>query len=142
MKALTSALFIAMSACTASAQKAETPAAAPAAKDGVQHVDAAGAKKLLDESAKGGKVTVLDVRTPDEYKAGHIAGAVNVDFLGGKFADELAKLDKTKTYVVHCQSGGRSTRSLEVFKKLGFKSIVHLDGGMGAWQKEKLPVTK
>ena len=137
----TPVLFFAMSVCTLSAQETK-PSAPPAesAKDGVQHVDAAGAKKLLDN--KDSKVVVLDVRTPDEYKAGHLTGAVNVDFLNGKFADEIAKLDKEKTYVVHCQSGGRSTRSLEAFKKLGFKSIVHLDGGYAGWVKAKLPITK
>jgi len=126
---------------------ADEPKAAPPAaesKDGVKHVDAAGAKRLLDESAakKDGKVVVLDVRTPDEYKAGHIAGSTNIDFSAADFAAKVAKLDKDKTYVVHCQRGGRSTRSLETFQKLGFKSIVHLDGGMAGWKEAKLPVEK
>ncbi len=122
------------------------PAAPPAAesKDGVKHVDAAGAKKLLDDAAakKDGKVVVLDVRTPEEYKAGHIAGATNIDFKAADFADKAGKLDKDKTYVVHCQSGRRSTASLETFKKLGFKNIIHLDGGFAGWEKAQQPVEK
>jgi rhodanese-related sulfurtransferase len=54
----------------------------------------------------------------------------------------VAKLDKGKTYIVHCQSGRRSTNSLETFTKLGFKNIVHLDKGFGDWQKAGLPVEK
>lgn len=145
MKTRLTALIIAMSALSVSAddKKPATPAA-DAAKDGVKHADAAGAKKLIDDSAakKDGKVVVLDIRTPDEFKGGHIAGAVNVDFKEKDFADKVAKLDKDKTYVVHCQSGGRSTKSLEIFKKLGFKAIVHLDNGFGGWEKAGLPVEK
>ncbi len=144
MKSHLTALTIAMSACTIPAQESQKTAAAAEAKNGVKHVDAEGAKKLLDEAAakKDGSVIVLDVRTPEEFKAGHIEGAKNVDFMGDKFAGEVAKLDKSKTCIVHCQAGGRSTRSLETLIKLGFKSIVHLDGGISGWQKAKLPVTK
>lgn len=141
---LLSLLVIAISTCITPAQNSKPAAPAEAAKDGVKHVDAAGAKKLLDEAAakKESTVVVLDVRTPDEFKEGHIAGAVNVDFNDDKFSAAVAKLDKDKTYVVHCQGGGRSGRSLETFKKLGFKNIVHLDGGFAGWRKASLPVTK
>ena len=138
--------ILAMSVIPLSSQepKPAAPPAAETAKTTVKHADAAAAKKLIDDAAakKDGKLVVLDLRTPDEYKEGHIAGAVNVDFLGKDFADQLAKLDKEKTYVVHCRSGGRSTKSLETFQKLGFKSIVHLDNGIGGWQKAELPVEK
>jgi phage shock protein E len=109
-------------------------------KPAVQHVDAAAAAKLL--SAKEAKVTVLDIRTPDEFVLGHVDGAVNINFTGGKFAGEIAKLDKTKRYLLHCQSGARSKKSLEAFEKAGFTSIIHLDGGFAAWQKAGLPVKK
>src|SRR4051812_29916309 len=94
--------------------------------DGATHVDANAAEKLVT----GGKVTVLDVRTANEYKQGHIAGAKNIDFTEGSFEAEVAKLDKSKPYLVHCASGHRSTNSLETFKKLGFQSVYHLDGGI------------
>lgn len=108
------------------------------AADGVTHVRAAEAEKLV----KDGKITVLDVRTPDEYKEGHIAGAKNIDFTDNSFESEAAKLDKTKTYLVHCQAGGRSTKSLEVLKKLGFQSVYHLDGGFKDWKGEGKAVEK
>lgn len=123
--------------------KSSEPASATN-KDGVEHLDAAAAKKLIDATAdkKNAKFVVLDIRTPDEFAEGHIEGAQNVDFLGGKFAEEIAKLDKSKTYLVHCRSGGRSGKSLETFKKLGFKSVKHLDGGIADWIKAKYPVVK
>jgi rhodanese-related sulfurtransferase len=146
MKIQLTAIILAMSVYPLAAQdkKPAAPPAADTAKHGVKHADAAAAKKLIDDGAarKDAKVVVLDIRTPEEYKDGHIAGAVNIDFKEKDFAGKVAKLDREKTYVVHCQGGGRSTKSLETLKKLGFKSIVHLDNGFGSWQKAGLPVEK
>jgi rhodanese-related sulfurtransferase len=106
--------------------------------DGATHVDPNAAEKLVKE----GKVTVVDVRTINEYKQGHIAGAKNIDFTESDFEGKVAKLDKSKPYLVHCASGHRSTNSLETFKKLGFQSIYHLDGGLKAWEGAGKPVEK
>jgi rhodanese-related sulfurtransferase len=117
-------------------------------KDGVKHVDAAGAKALLDAAAKDAskegkqKVVILDVRTADEFKAGHLKGAVNVDFMGKEFEKGVGGIDKDAVVVVHCQAGGRSARSLPKLKALGFKNLVHLDGGFGGWEGAGLPVEK
>src|SRR3954470_8467015 len=106
--------------------------------DGATHVDAAAAEKLV----KDAKVTVLDVRTPDEFKQGHIAGAKNIDFTENDFEKKVGELDKSKPFLVHCGSGRRSTSSLEIFKKLGFQSIYHLDGGLKSWEAAGKPVEK
>ncbi len=63
----------------------------------ITHVDAGQAARLVAEK----KVTVLDIRTPEEFKEGRIEGAVNIDFNGKDFEAEIAKLDKTKPYLVH-----------------------------------------
>jgi rhodanese-related sulfurtransferase len=109
------------------------------AEDGVKHVDAKGAAELIKDTKN---VVVLDIRTPREFAAGHIKDAKNIDYRASDFAEKIGKLDKSKTYVVHCASGGRSTRSLPAFKKLGFKSVVHLDDGFGGWEKAGQPVEK
>ena len=83
---------------------------------------------------------VLDIRTPEEFAAGHIAGATNINFRAADFEKAIAALDKNQTYVLHCASGNRSTQSLPTFSKLEFKSVCHLDGGIKAWQKATLPV--
>lgn len=106
--------------------------AAEKAKVVVQHVDAAGGEKLLAEKKD---VVVLDIRTPKEFASGRIPKAVNVDFYAADFEKKLGQLERGKTYLVHCASGGRSGRSLEVFKKLEFPSVYHLDGGFNAWQR-------
>ena len=109
---------------------------ATAAETNVTHLNAKQAQKLIADK----KVVVLDIRTSEEFAAGHIAGATNINFRAVDFEKALVALDKNQTYIVHCASGNRSTQSLPTFTKLGFNSICHLDGGIKAWQRAKLPV--
>ena len=85
---------------------------------------------------------VLDVRTADEFKAGHIPGAVNLDVLGADFEQQLAALDKAKTYLVHCAAGSRSANAAGQMKQLGFKSVVDLAPGFNGWKAAGKPVEK
>jgi rhodanese-related sulfurtransferase len=105
----------------------------------VKNVSPDEAEKALKERKD---VVVLDVRTPEEYKAGHIAGAKNIDFNAPDFAKQISTLDKSKTYLVHCAGGGRSGRSLATFKEQNFSSILHLDKGFKAWEAAGKPVEK
>lgn len=122
----------------------ETPSAAAApmqsvSQDGPKNLNPQQAAQLLKESPG---VVVLDVRTPAEFSAGHIKGAVNVDYNSPTFQQQVARLDKTKPYLVHCAVGGRSTQSLPILQKLGFTNVRHLDGGVKAWQQAGLPLVK
>lgn len=70
---------------------------------------------------------VIDVRTPAEYSAGHIAGAQNIDVEAAGFDQEIATLDKTAKYFVYCRSGRRSAIAAQKMADAGFTDIV--DGG-------------
>ena len=111
----------------------------PAKEAFLEDVDAKRAGELV---AAASPPMVIDVRTPEEYAGGHIEGAVNVDFNAPNFKEELAKLDRDQTYLMHCRSGGRSGQAKPTFEELGFKAIYHLDGGMIAWEEEGLPTVK
>lgn len=111
----------------------------PASETKIVHASAIEAAELMKKDTS---IVVIDVRTPSEYATGHLPNSVNIDFKSATFADELKKLDPSKAYLVHCRSGGRSTSSLDTFKELAFKHIIHLDGGMMEWGKEQLPVEK
>lgn len=87
-------------------------------------------------------LVVIDVRTQEEFDEGHIVGAKVIDVTADDFEQKLAKLDKKKSYLVHCRSGGRSGRAMEIFKELGFEKIYHLNKGMLAWEEAGLPVSK
>jgi rhodanese-related sulfurtransferase len=107
-------------------------------KTSVQHVNPKLAQQLIVDK----KVIVLDLRTPTEFKAARIKGAANIDCLAPDFEERIKGLDKSKSYLVHCASGGRSTRSLSTFQRQQFQSIYHLDGGIKAWEKDGLPLEK
>jgi len=91
---------------------------------------------------KNPNLVLLDVRTPEEFAAGHIAGAINIphDQLPNRLA-EIAGA-KSKELVVYCRSGRRSEIALETLKSQGFKDVKHLEGDMLKWQEEKRPTTK
>jgi len=89
---------------------------------------------LLDE------VQVVDVRTAEEYKSGHIEDAVNIDVNSESFATEADVLDKDKPVLVYCRSGKRSMMAAEKLREMGFTKIVNLEGGMLSWEEAKMPV--
>jgi rhodanese-related sulfurtransferase len=104
----------------------------------VTHVTPQQANKLIQQ----GGVTILDLRTPVEFSGGHIAGATNLNCSAKDFPSQLTGLDRQGTYLIHCASGRRSSNALGEFRKLGFAKVIHLDGGLKAWESEKLPVIK
>lgn len=77
---------------------------------------------------------VIDVRTPEEYAAGHLEGARNIDFRSSDFRSGLEALDRAAPYAVYCRSGNRSGQALEVMREMGFTSVVNLSGGILAWE--------
>lgn len=103
------------------------------------HVDATQAATLMVENPD---VVVLDLRTAGEVAKGMIPAAINIDFRASEFSDNLKKLSRDKKYLIHCQSGGRSTQALTVFKSLGFEKIYHLDGGYSGWEKAGLETSQ
>ena len=85
---------------------------------------------------------VIDIRTPEEFAKGHIKGAQLINFFGKDFEKILAELDPQKAYLTHCKSGGRSGKSLPIWKKLGFTKVYHLHSGFDGWKAAKLPIVK
>jgi len=96
----------------------------------------------FDQLRQKGTNVVLDVRTEREYKLGHIPGSVLIDFNSPDFETQLKKLDKSKTYLVHCASGGRSAQACTKMESLNFTNVYNLEGGIRAWKKEGKPVEK
>lgn len=108
----------------------------------IVHVDARQAAKLLSGPDKKDGPIIIDIRTSDEFTEGHLKGARQIDFLEEGFVEKVSKLDRNRPYLIHCRSGGRSSRSLALWKKMKFKKVYHLDGGILAWEKAGLPLIK
>ncbi|MCX7978831.1 MAG: rhodanese-like domain-containing protein [Bdellovibrionaceae bacterium] len=71
-------------------------------------------------------VIVLDVRTPVEYKSGHLEKSINLDFYAEDFEERIKKLDKNNRYLLYCRSGNRSSQVERKMKELGFKKVENL----------------
>ena len=127
-----------ISAGRAEDKPAKPEAGATAPKKAYRNLD----PNAFDKMRKEGNTVVLDVRTRKEYEEGHIAGAVLIDFNSPDFEKEIGKLDKNKTYLVHCAAGGRSARACKKMGEAKFSQLFNLDGGMGAWEKAGKPVEK
>jgi rhodanese-related sulfurtransferase len=90
--------------------------------------------KEFSEVISDPSVVILDVRTPQEFAEGHLANAINIDFQSGNFEQEIASLDKSKTYAVYCRSSNRSGEAVKVMADAGFTSMYDMDGGIIDWQ--------
>ncbi|HAE17644.1 MAG: thiosulfate sulfurtransferase [Verrucomicrobiaceae bacterium TMED137] len=97
-------------------------------------------KQAVERMKKSSEIIVVDIRTPEEFAKGHIKKAINVNMNDKSFAKKLTKLDRTKTYLMHCRSGGRSTASLPVWNRLGFKNVLHLSSGTLGWVRAGQPL--
>ena len=87
-------------------------------------------------------VQLVDVRTPEEYTEGHIAGSRNINVFNSDFIDEAEKaLDKSKPVAVYCRSGKRSADAAKILAENGF-NVVNLEGGILAWKENHLPISK
>jgi phage shock protein E len=115
---------------TGSESDSPVDVAKPAPSFSVTDVDSTTAQGLIAGEAG---LVILDIRTPEEFAAGHIDGAINIDFKSADFGSGLDALDKTKPCLMHCRSGGRSTAALPQFEERSFGKIYHLNEGFLAW---------
>ena len=87
-------------------------------------------------------LTIVDVRTPAEFREGHLAGAVNMDFFGASFDSQILSLPKDKPVLLYCRTGNRSAGAYDAMEKEGITNILHMNQGITAWQQAGLPVQK
>ncbi len=88
------------------------------------------------------EIVLIDVRTPNEFQNGRIAGAKLINYRDSNFAQEIQKLDKSTPVVVYCAAGGRSTGATKIFQDAGFKTIYNYTGGFSDWLKRGEPIEK
>jgi rhodanese-related sulfurtransferase len=91
---------------------------------------------------RGKSTAVIDVRTADEYAAGHLRDAKNIPL--ADLANRIGELDKNKvkTVILVCQSGTRADKAARQLKTAGFEDIYSLEGGIAAWSAAGLPLSK
>jgi len=117
------------------------PAVASALAQPKVAVQSVSAKQLAQALAAPG-VHLLDVRTPGEFEALRIAGAVNVPLDTLEPAALLASMAPDDPVYVVCQTGTRSQFAAAELRAAGFRRVVHVDGGTNAWAVAGLPVER
>lgn len=90
---------------------------------------------------KDNSIQLVDVRTPEEFAAGHIAGARLINIYDTDFNTRIGQLDKNKPVLVYCAAGSRSASAATTMSKMGFTRVYDLAGGMGAWRSAAKPVS-
>ncbi len=90
----------------------------------------------LAEISKNGNINIVDARKASEYNSEHVVDAINapLDFIN----DSMAKLDKSKTYYVHCASGYRSMVFVSILKARGYRNLIDVNGGFNALKASNL----
>lgn len=91
---------------------------------------------------KDKKLIVLDVRTADEFKEGHLKGAINIDIRQPDALSKIDKLDHNAKYIVHCRTNHRSQIAVEHMVQSGFKTVYQMMDGFSGWNENKLPLVK
>ena len=94
------------------------------------------------EQIASGVITAIDVRSAEEYKAGHVPGALNVPH--NQIEDHLDQIShlKDKPVLLYCRSGRRASMAEATLTELGFTQLYHLEGDMQGWSKNRLPEEK
>ena len=100
------------------------------------------ASELIAKHKNNVDFIILDVRTPREFKSGHIEKAILLDYYSKTYTDELKRLDKTKTYLMYCRSGNRSGKTLNLIRDMGFSRVYNMDKGIKGWRSKGFPISK
>ena len=87
-------------------------------------------------------VTIVDVRTPEEFAQGHIEGAVNIPVEYADFTDQVSQLDADGTYAVYCRSGNRSRSAVDQMSEVGINGIYELKSGTNGWAATGQPLVQ
>ncbi|MGE4513859.1 MAG: thioredoxin domain-containing protein [Chryseobacterium sp.] len=95
--------------------------------------------KKLDQTKDA---QLVDVRTPGEFRNGHLKNAMNIDWNADDFTEKAKVLDKEKPVFLYCMSGPRSTSAAAKLQEMGFKNVYEMQGGMMKWRNANLPEIK
>jgi rhodanese-related sulfurtransferase len=94
--------------------------------------------ELSARRASGTAPVVIDVRTPEEYAAGHIPGALNIPF--DQVAERISEVPAPLGVALYCMVGPRARKGESALLGVGYTSVFHLEGGLAAWQAAGFPV--
>lgn len=98
--------------------------------ENVQHLQS---PQNYHEMIQDHTIQLVDVRTAEEFNAGTIGHAKNIDYLSSEFIEGLNVLNKDEPVYIFCRSGNRSQKARQIMLEHGFTQVYDLDGGYNAW---------
>ncbi|SRR5690606_1888687 len=108
-------------------------------KDGCRELSPRECSDLLSRNLER-PCRILDVRTADEFRGGHVIGAEHLDFYRPDFRQCIEQKDRTIRYLVYCRRGIRGQKTMELMHQCGFPDVVNIRGGYENWVSQGLPV--
>ena len=102
-----------------------------------KNISAREAKSLLDGDKN---IYLLDVRTPQEYSQGRLAGSVLIPI--GEFERRIREVPKNKTIIVYCAVGSRSKPVANFLSQQGYKDVYHMTDGIVGWYRNGFPIQR
>ncbi|MDX1284412.1 MAG: rhodanese-like domain-containing protein [Draconibacterium sp.] len=106
-----------------------------------EKIDATKCDSLIKANAENPNFVILDVRTYGEWVGDHLEGSINRSTRDSDFEQQLDKLPKHKTFLIHCKSGGRSASAFAKMQNLGFAEVYEMKGGINAWKSRGYSTT-
>lgn len=128
--------------CTESKESTEENEKGTTSDQIIKDITPKEAYDLIKKNKDNKDFIIIDVRTPEEYKEGHIKNAKLIDFNAGEFDKEVEKLDKGKKYLIYCRIANRSGEAATQMMEKGFKEVYNMEGGIVQWEAEGFPVEK
>ncbi len=94
------------------------------------------------EKISAHRITVLDVRSPEEFASGHVPGAINIPH--DEIANRLSEIPtgKDQSILLYCRSGRRAGQAEEILTGAGYSDLYHLQGDMLGWADNNRPIEK
>jgi rhodanese-related sulfurtransferase len=130
---LTFALLATLFGCTRSTPRLDTPPPENAVRSTVNEIPPVEARAKTQQAY----AQFVDVRTPEEYSAGHPSRAINIPL--ADLESKLDRLEKNEPVYVICQTGRRSKEASDILVKNGFPWVFNVSGGATAWNAAGLP---
>jgi rhodanese-related sulfurtransferase len=98
--------------------------------------------ELTDQIKSGSPPTIVDVRSSDEYEAGHIPGAIHIPWWAVFTRHSKIPSAPEEPLVIYCEHGPRAKLAKLAFRIVGFQEILYLEGHMSSWKEANLQIEK
>lgn len=90
-------------------------------------------KEVKELLKKNKDLIIIDVRTPNEFNAGHLKGALNIDVNQYDATSKIDKLNRNAKYIVYCRTSNRSGMAVQYMMQKGFKTVYQMMDGFPGW---------